>query len=127
LVEGTVLSPYIRRSVHEERQLCQRFLPSIVGDVGDVGSGVISTTSAAVIDYWFEVEPRIAPTGVVSGGTASLTTGTVSSTVTAITFSLAGKRSCRITVTGTGTPYTANHAAILVMNTGNLLFTGADL
>jgi hypothetical protein len=127
LVEGTVLAPYIRRTFHQERQICQRFMPSTSSDSGDVGSGVISSTSAAVIDYWFEVEPRIAPTGVTWGGGASLTTGTVTSAVTAIAFSVAGKRSCRMTVTGTGTPYTANHAAILVLSSATLLFTGADL
>jgi hypothetical protein len=126
-VLGTSLADHIRRHHGEELSLCRRFLPGITGDTGDVAVGVATSTSAGVVDFTYSVEPRIAPTGVSSSGTASLTTGSASSAVTAIAFSTSGKKSCRLSITGTGTPYTANTAVILVLTDGGLLFTGAEL
>jgi DNA-binding beta-propeller fold protein YncE len=116
-----------------ELALCQRYLPAFngVGTVDDVGWGMSTTTSAALIGFTFPVEPRVAPTGIAvnSVGNFSLTTAAVQSVVTALTFNVAGKRMCRLSVTGTGAPYVASQPAILFGNTAGaqILFTGAEL
>jgi hypothetical protein len=127
LEPGSVASAFEHRPYSTELALCRRYLPGVTAETGDVATGVTTSTSAAVVVFQFDVEPRTAPTGITSTGTASLTTGTAASAVTALTFSSAGKKSCRLAVTGTGTPYTANSGAILVLAAGSLLFTGCEL
>lgn len=130
---GIYASTFDRRPLSVELALCQRYLPAFggVGTVDDVGWGGTTSTSAATVGYQFLVEPRIPVTGVVVSSAAdfSLTTMTAASTVTAIVFSSSSKRICRLTVTGTATPYAANNPAILlgIAATARILFTGAEL
>jgi hypothetical protein len=114
--------------------MCQRYLPAFNATTGsndDVAWGGTTSTSTGAVSYQFLVEPRIAPTGIAVNNVAnfSLTSMTATSVTTAITFSGAGKRMCRMNVTGTGTPYTQSQPVILVANSasGQILFTGAEL
>lgn len=124
---GITATPFEHRPYGAELALCQRYLPAVTADNGDVASGVTVNPSSAVVNFTFVVTPCVAPTGVTSAGIATLTTGTASSAVTALTFASAGLRTARITVTGTGTPYLANQPAILVGTPLTLLFTGCEL
>jgi hypothetical protein len=133
LEPGSVITPFEYRHYGAELALCQRYLPAFnaVGTTDDVGWGGTTSTSAALVGYQFLVEPRVPPTGITVSNVAhfSLTTMANLSTVTALAFSSASRRMCRMTVTGTATPYTANQPAILLAASasGQILFTGCEL
>jgi hypothetical protein len=130
---GSVSSVLEHRDPVTELHLNQRYLPAFNAVTGadDAAWGGTTTTSTATVDYQFLVEPRAAITGIVTNSVANfqLTTMSVASTVTGITFASSGKRMCRMQATGTGTPYAANNPAILLGQVAGaqIIFTGAEL
>lgn len=129
---GSLSTPFEQRTIGVEFILCQRYLPAYNGVSGseDIALGVFTTTSTGLILYELVVEPRVAPTGITTTavGGFSLTSATVNSAVTALSFSSAGKKIVRLSATGTGTPYAVSVPAILIGSTGTqILFTGSEL
>jgi hypothetical protein len=122
------------RDYASELAHCQRYLPTFNATSAsneDVAWGGTTTTAAGSVAYQFLVEPRAAVTGITvsSVGHFNLSTMSAVSAATAMTFSTSGKRSCRIAVTGTGTPYAVNNPTVLysVSASAQILFTGAEL
>jgi hypothetical protein len=134
LEPGSTLTPMEFRPYSAELAMCQRYLPAFNGTVGgleDAAWGATTSTSGGIVGFVFPVEPRVAPTGITVAnlGNFSFTTMTANAVATAITFGGASKRIARVNVTGTGTPYTVNHPAILygAGASTQLLFTGCEL
>ena len=131
LEAGPVATPFEFRPYSVELALCQRYLPAIVSGGGDIAGGFATSTSAGIASYAFKVTPRVAPTGItVTGvGDFSVATQAASSVTTAVSFANAGLDAARLTVTGTGTPYTANSPLVFFGNSagGTILFNGCEL
>ncbi|CAE6712769.1 hypothetical protein R75461_01135 [Paraburkholderia nemoris] len=132
LEPGSTATTFERRPYGQELLLCQRYLPAInTTGAGDIAVGITTSTSGGIVFYSFKTTPRVPPTGITTANIAdfSATTATNSSVATAISMSNAGTDGARISVTGTGTPYTSNNTFILFGNTagGVILFMGSEL
>ncbi len=134
---GTVATPFERRPSQWELALCQRYLYTQVcsSSLEDfVGTGGTNGSTGGTLAFKFPVEMRVAPTGLAFVGSASyssfgLTTPLVASTVTAMALGGVGKNSGRISVTGTGTPYTAGQSLLFygTISGHGYAWTGAEL
>lgn len=133
LEKGSTATSFDYRPYGTELSLCHRYLPAInlPASAGDIAMGLTISSSAGVFPYTFKVTPRTQPTGitVTSVGGFSITTQYALSVCTSITFVNAGLDACRLSATGTGTPYIVNNPAILLGNgaAGQILFTGCEL
>jgi len=131
---GPVATPFEQRPIGMELALCQRYLPAVsTTAVGILGTGASNSTSAGYADLPLPVTPRVVPTGIALtsaiGNYGLQTSGGGASSATAITFSNASLTYCKVAVTGTGTPYTANQPAELYTGAANIaiLMTGCEL
>jgi hypothetical protein len=122
------------RDYASELANCQRYLPVFAASGAgweDMAWGYFDSTSGASVGFSYIVEPRVAPTGITvsSVGHFNVQSASATSAATAITFFTSGKRMCRISVTGTGTPYTTNHPALLYSSSASarIIFTGCEL
>lgn len=130
---GTAVAPDTR-DYEADLAKAQRYLPAFNsgGAHEDFAQGAISSTSEGNVYYDFKVPPRIPPTGIALNNVTHFnlsTLGVANTVATALVFARASTESCTITLTGTGTPYTAGHAATAYANNaaGQILFTGAQL
>jgi hypothetical protein len=77
LEKGTVATPFEFRPYGAELALCQRYLPTILGNGTTnnfAGTGFYTNSSTSVLlTYNFPVQSRVPPTGLALGSTASFT------------------------------------------------------
>lgn len=124
---GTRATPFERRFVGLELQLCQRYLP-----VSTPANNYAGLAASAVLGYAsipFLVTPRVAPDGITfAGGTPiSFTNGTgVPVAVSSLTFVLAGMNSVLLAAQ-VASGLTIGQAGFLSHTTNPLLFTGCEL
>jgi hypothetical protein len=130
LQPGTQETAFERRPYPLELSLCKRYLPSYtwVSGQDDIAAGVTNSASGGIATFIFDVPPRVPPTGIISSGALSATTGSALTTVTSLTFSVAGVKSGRLVVGVSGTPFAANQPLILFASSAmNIQFTGCEL
>jgi hypothetical protein len=135
LEEGSVATPFERRSYGQELALCQRYLPAIVSgtDNADVYIGQNYSTSAGVISIPFPVTARTAPTGMTLVGTVSnwsvLNASGGATNLTALTFNRAGTYSGGLTFTVGSAAQVVGYATWFICSSGGgaILFTGCEL
>jgi hypothetical protein len=134
LEKGSTATSFDYRSYGTELALCQRYLPAYNWSSGSnnfFGTGGFVNTSIADIAYFFKVAARVIPTGITTSTVGNFTLSTYDgtlSTVTAIAVQKMHVDGASVRFTGTGTPYTANQAALLYApSAGQILFTGVEL
>lgn len=130
---GQVATPFEVRDAGTELNLCRRYLPAFRSG-GTVeyfcNAGAAFSTTSARINYHFEIEPRIPPTGltVSSSGHFSLNDAGSLIACTSVTFNAATKRVGRIQA-DVSSGLTAGHAVDIYANSASatLFWTGAEL
>jgi hypothetical protein len=133
LEKGSTATSFDYRPYGTELSLCQRYLPAFNGS-GEVCNGGSFSATQSWFHFPFQVQPRVAPTGITATyGSAPNTfyvyTGTQSSApITAMTYggaSLTGGRLYTVTTSvltaGQYTPLASNAA------TNQILWTGCEL
>lgn len=129
---GAQATPFEHRHYTTELSLCERYAPIYAATAAgndDIALGLTTGASSGVVSYQFNVQPRIAPTGVTLAGLFSLTTGGATSGVSAITISITGSRMVRLNIATSAAPFTINLPVILyAANAAALIiFTGCEL
>ena len=129
--EGSVATQFSRAggTIQGELAACQRYLPAITAFTADFAQGqCISTTKALVTIPW-QVQPRVAPTGVTVSAAASFYVRNSAASfvnLTALTFNNASVISGSLEAT-VASGLVAGNATILYNSSGTLLFTGCEL
>jgi len=119
--KGAVKTDYDIRDIGRELIMCQRYNLLFGGNISGTTyglTGLFTTTSGGLLLASLPVALRGVP-ALFTSGSGTLTSATVSSTITGINLSGYGGYNATFTVTGTGTPYTANHPALATF-TNNL-------
>jgi hypothetical protein len=132
---GSQASPFTRaaETIQGELAACKRYLPSVLVGSGNSLTGYATSTTNSYVCAQFDVQARVAPTGItVSGSSYTLFAGGGGSgTPTAIAFDSAGVNSTLIQVTTTAASPTllANNAVALrsTAAASQILFTGCEL
>jgi hypothetical protein len=120
-------------TIQGELAACKRYLPSVLVGSGNSLTGYATSTTNSYVCAQFDVQARVAPTGLtVSGSSYTLFAGGGGSgTPTAIAFDSAGVNSTLIQVTTTaGSPTLAGNNAVALRSTAStsqILFTGCEL
>ncbi len=135
LEAGTVATPYERRPISVEADLCGRYLPSFLslGAVSGLGFGVCQTTTTAQIFVWFATKTRIAVTGIAYSAATHISTtnssfgGFIAATSIAYAAQMA-HNGCLLTV-NVAAGLTADSPSFAAFNSasGILVFTGAEI
>lgn len=131
---GSVATPFEVRPHTIEQLLCQRYLPSYTATATtteDIGYGLITAGTTAVVNFQFYVEPRVPPTSITvsNAGHFTFTTATVAAAVSSFTLLNAGKRTCRIQLVSATNTFTINHPCLWYSSNsaGVLYFNGCEL
>lgn len=131
---GGVATEFERRPIQQEIALCQRYLPAYnAGSTTDqISFGLAVNGTTVLTQIPFQVEPRIAPTGVtVSNSTHFSTTDGTGTPIacTTITFSGTASKRCARLSTVVAAGLTAGQGSLLSSNNASaqLLFTGSEL
>jgi hypothetical protein len=120
-------------TIQGELSACKRYLPSILVGAGNSLTGYATATTNSYVCAQFDVQARVAPTGLIVGGSSYtlFAGGGGSGTPTAIAFDSAGVNSSLIQVTTTaGSPTLAANNAVALRSTASgsqILFTGCEL
>lgn len=133
LEPGPVSTDFEYRPFGQELALCQRYLPAFdSGSTNDpVGVGQCSSATAGEIIYYFPVEARIAPTGIIVSDVTHFDISVAAGNDVAATNVVAGTASRWAAFIGfvVAAGLTAGHATTMSANTASasILFTGAEL
>jgi hypothetical protein len=88
-------------TIQGELSACQRYYYRNSGDGATfLGSGLASSTTAGAFFYKFAQTMRVVPTAMDFSNVQIVLPGTADYTVTAVTFTSAGKDGCRVNATG---------------------------
>jgi hypothetical protein len=134
LEEGSVATPFSRQNptIQGELAACKRYLPSVnlTGGLAQF-MGYAYTTNSMITAIPFDVQARVAPTGLIST-TVNTTNFTVrnktngDASITSLTFDVGGVSG--VTVLAGAVALTAGDPARLVCNSGSsIYFTGCEL
>ena len=132
---GTVATPYEIQIYSDQLEQCQRYLPAYNSGTTAVtmalGVGSFSSTTDALLQFIFNVSPRVAPTGISVKNLTNLflydtITGTALST---LTFYVGGTLSTQLTAVASVANYAAFRPATLYSSGAltQILFTGCEL
>jgi hypothetical protein len=130
---GSVATPYERQIYSEQLAQCQRYLPACksVSTNGIIAVGQAYNTTDAIFSMFFQVTPRVVPTGLTVSSASHFTNwqaNTSPTTPTAISFNQASFVSATFTATGGSGLVAGNSTSIFFNNSaGNILFTGCEL
>lgn len=113
---GTVATPFEQRPYGLELSLCQRYLPVLSND-GYYGAGLSTSATLGYAIVPWQVQPRIAPTGLTATGGGLIAVNAAGSSVTITSVSINSP-----SVAGSG--ITLNAASGLTVG-GPLLFAGS--
>jgi hypothetical protein len=100
---GSVATPFhtYAATIQGELAACQRYYYRNSGDGSTfLGSGLASSTTAGAFFYKFAQTMRVVPTAMDFSNVQIVLPGTADYTVTAVTFTSAGKDGCRVNATG---------------------------
>jgi hypothetical protein len=103
LERGSVATPFRRSggTIQGELAACQRYYYRNSGDGSTfLGSGLASSTTAGAFFYKFAQTMRVVPTAMDFSNVQMVLPGTADYTVSAVTFTSAGKDGCRVNATG---------------------------
>jgi hypothetical protein len=118
-------------SPQAELAMCQRYLPAFNSNStgSNISGGYYSNTTNFRGIYAYQVQPRVAPTGITISNTAhfSATDGAADYVGTNLTFSAASLQSATINLAISGA--TIGRSGLLFSNntSGQILFTGCEL
>ena len=132
---GSVATTFSRAggTLQGELAACKRYLPSVLVGSGNSLTGYASASANSYVCAQFDVQARVAPTGLTVSGTSYtlFAGGGGTGTPTAIAFDSAGVNSSLIAVTTTvGSPTLAANNAVALRSTAaasQILFTGCEL
>ena len=133
LEEGSVATPFERRSIGQELELCKRYTQPVLRGTGGRILGAASATTASQIHFTLPVEMRANPTLSASSGSVSINnigSGAVGATTTPfVTMAVTDGISCQLTATTTaGAPtLAAGNAVFMYLNTATPLLLIAEL
>jgi hypothetical protein len=117
-------------SIQGELALCQRYLPAVSANgssTASMGVGYASATNTVNMQIPFQVQARVAPTGVVVSSASHIQwASTGNNAATAATFNIAGLTMATVTLTVTST---SGQGGLAYFNngTGLIYFTGCEL
>ena len=132
---GSTATPYEMQIYSDQLAQCQRYLPAFnsgaTTDIMTPATGFCTSTTQAVLEFPFQVTPRVPPTGisVTNVGNFSLYDGSAATPLTSLAISITGPLSSQILATVGSTVLVAYRPAVL-FSTGALtqiLFTGCEL
>jgi hypothetical protein len=135
LEAGSVATPFERRPFGTELQLCQRYLPAFLFDNNTTAYGFtgqcISGTQA-VVPLIFQVQPRVAPTGIAISSASHfqiIQSNGVGNVCSTLTFNQSSKQAVLVLAVIPSSVLTAGHATILGgTNTSGLIYAnGCEL
>jgi hypothetical protein len=132
---GTVATPYEIQIYSDQLEQCQRYLPAYNSGTTAVtmalGVGSFSSATDALLQFIFNVSPRVAPTGIsVKNLTNLLLYDTITGTaLSTLTFNVGGTLSTQLTAVASVANYAAFRPATLYSNGAltQILFTGCEL
>lgn len=132
LEEGSVATPFERRSYGLELALCQRFFRRLVNNTGShsIGNGVAISATGMQLQRYLDIEMRIAPALVLSSAADFIAingSGGSAGTATAITLSIAKTNFVRFDVTVASGLTAGNAASCQSQNTSATLDLNAEL
>jgi hypothetical protein len=111
-------------TIQGELAACRRYLPAFAGNGGDHIIGYAFATNAIAYGFQFDVQARVAPTGVTTSGTIQAYALNVATTVTPA-FNAANVNGASLTA---APAITAGQGSRLALTSGSLiLFTGCEL
>jgi len=130
---GEAPTPFEIRDAGTELSLCRRYLPAFRAtttvDYFATAGAAFSSTSTR-INYHFEIEPRVPPTGILisSASHFSINDAGTTAACTAVTFTAATKRVGRLQA-DVASGLTTGHAVDIYANSvsATLFWTGAEL
>lgn len=129
LEEGSIATPFERRSYGHELALCQRYLPAFnsASTAYYIGTAYATGTNAVNLYIPFQVATRIPPTGATVSSAAHLTSQVNTAAASVASFNSAS--SIWIGVLGLTVTATAGAPTSIYFNTtsGQILFTGCEL
>lgn len=129
---GTSATPFERRLYNQELANCQRYLPAIQNNTGERLVGPALTTTRCQATYYFQVTPRVAPTGITATTASNFGTYIPATagqpTPTAIAFAAAGLITGTVNV-DVSSGFTAGQFVQFFPNNSSaqILFTGCEL
>jgi hypothetical protein len=128
LEAGSIATPFqtATGTLQGELAACKRYLPSI--NAGSQAYGYVPVTDTGAVALFFDVQARVAPTGITIPALSNfgiVNSTNTNTTPTSITFNLGGLNSADVTIGATLT--VATPCRLRVSAGGYILFTGCEL
>jgi hypothetical protein len=127
---GSVATPYERQIYSDQLIQCQRYLPAYNATISTqqiIGYCMLYNTTSGNAFTWFQVQPRVPPTGATLTGTFKGAFPGVNTFTLTPTFEYASYIGARFSLAGTA--LTASSGGFFVSESSNaqILFTGSEL
>lgn len=127
-----VAGPYYATSYEQELDRCLRYLPSLISVTSseDMALGFVFATTGAVVIIPFQVQARVAPTGILASPPGNFNLNIVGgmAAVTALAITTAGRNQGALLVSVASGLSPGNCTKfIAVTNPSQILFTGCEL